>query len=88
MQLCICSSKAPGSACHMTLHSQTGECSQHMFGLVQVLLARADKDYPKAAPPPLRFIRSCSSALAPATLHKLEAAFGVPVLEVRPGLTC
>lgn len=59
-----------------------------MFGLVQVLLARADKDYPKAAPPPLRFIRSCSSALAPATLHKLEAAFGVPVLEVRPALPC
>ena len=50
---------------------------------MQVLLSRADKDYPKAAPPPFRFIRSCSSALAPATLHKLEAAFGVPVLEVR-----
>ena len=65
-----------------------GKCSQYMFGLVQVLLASADKDYPKAAPPPLRFIRSCSSALAPATLHKLEAAFGVPVLEVRFALPC
>ena len=53
-----------------------------------MLLARADKDYPKAAPPPLRFIRSCSSALAPATLHKVEAAFGVPVLEVRAALLC
>jgi len=49
----------------------------------QILLSRADKDYPAAAPPPLRFIRSCSSSLAPATLHKLEAAFKVPVLEVR-----
>ena len=76
-------SKTPGSACYMTMYPQVLKCSQYMFGLVQVLLSRADKDYPKAAPPPLRFIRSCSSALAPATLHKLEAAFGVPVLEVR-----
>lgn len=29
----------------------------------------------------LRFIRSCSSSLAPATLAKVEAAFRVPVLE-------
>jgi len=48
----------------------------------QVLLARADKDYPRANPPPLRFIRSCSSSLAAATLHKLEKVFRVPVLEV------
>ena len=48
----------------------------------QILLARADSDYPAGAPPPLRFIRSCSSSLAPATLHKLEAAFKAPVLEV------
>lgn len=54
----------------------------------QILLARADKDYPAAVPPPLRFIRSCSSSLAPATLHKLEAAFKVPVLEVRPQGHC
>ncbi|DBA69706.1 hypothetical protein WJX79_006063 [Trebouxia sp. C0005] len=47
----------------------------------QVLLARASKDYPSSNPPPLRFIRSCSSSLAAATLHKLEAAFKVPVLE-------
>ncbi|KAL3141143.1 hypothetical protein ABBQ38_003493 [Trebouxia sp. C0009 RCD-2024] len=47
----------------------------------QVLLARASKDYPADSPPPLRFIRSCSSSLAAATLHKLEAAFKVPVLE-------
>lgn len=42
----------------------------------------ADKEYPRDAPPPLRFIRSCSSSLAAATLHKLEAAFHAPVLEV------
>ena len=48
----------------------------------QILLARAEKDYPRDRPPPLRFIRSCSSSLAAPTLHKLEAAFGVPVLEV------
>jgi acyl-CoA synthetase (AMP-forming)/AMP-acid ligase II len=46
----------------------------------QVLLARADSD---GAPSRsgLRFIRSCSSALAPATLAQLEARFGAPVLE-------
>lgn len=44
----------------------------------------ADKDYPAEAPPPLRFIRSCSSSLAATTLHKLEAAFHAPVLEVLP----
>lgn len=51
--------------------------------VLQVLLTRASQDYPKDSPPPLRFIRSCSSSLAAATLHKLEDAFGVPVLEVR-----
>ncbi len=48
----------------------------------QVLLTRADED---RAPAPgtsgLRFIRSCSSALAPATMASLEARFGCPVLE-------
>ena len=48
----------------------------------QILLSRADEDYPAASPPPLRAIRSCSSSLAPATLHKVEAAFKAPVLEV------
>eukprot|EP00798_Chlamydomonas_sp_ICE-L_P003821 gene3821-13893_t len=47
----------------------------------QILLARAPQDYPAANPPPLRFIRSCSSSLAAATLGKLEEAFKVPVLE-------
>jgi acyl-CoA synthetase (AMP-forming)/AMP-acid ligase II len=48
----------------------------------QVLLTRANEDQ---APVPgtsgLRFIRSCSSALAPATMAGLETRFGCPVLE-------
>lgn len=47
----------------------------------QILLLRAEQDYPAANPPPLRFIRSCSSSLAPATLEKLETTFKAPVLE-------
>lgn len=31
--------------------------------------------------PPLRFIRSCSSSLAPSIFHSLENTFGAPVLE-------
>jgi len=45
----------------------------------QVLLARADSD--GAPNSGMRFIRSCSSALAPAVLAKLENRFGAPVLE-------
>ena len=52
---------------------------------VQILLSRAKEDYPRHRPPPLRFIRSCSSSLAAPTLHKLEATFNVPVLEVGRG---
>ncbi|RUS22101.1 hypothetical protein BC937DRAFT_90432, partial [Endogone sp. FLAS-F59071] len=37
--------------------------------------------HPPAKTPHLRFIRSCSSALAPATFHALESAFKAPVLE-------
>jgi hypothetical protein len=48
----------------------------------QILVSRAEQDYPSATPPPLRAIRSCSSSLAPATLQKVEAAFNAPVLEV------
>jgi oxalate---CoA ligase len=48
----------------------------------QLLLARVK---PGAAKPAgaakLRFIRSCSAALAPQVMHDLEAAFGAPVLE-------
>jgi acyl-CoA synthetase (AMP-forming)/AMP-acid ligase II len=46
----------------------------------QVLLSRA-----KGARPPgaeqLRFIRSCSAALAPQTMANIEERFGVPILE-------
>ncbi len=45
----------------------------------QVLLARADAD--QAPRGVLRFIRSCSSALAPAVFAQLEERFGAPVLE-------
>jgi acyl-CoA synthetase (AMP-forming)/AMP-acid ligase II len=45
----------------------------------EILLARADSDgAPDRGP---RFIRSCSAALAPAILGKLENRFGAPVLE-------
>ena len=45
----------------------------------QVLLARADSDgAPDTGP---RFIRSCSAALAPTILTRLEQRFGAPVLE-------
>src|SRR5262249_51321353 len=45
----------------------------------QILLARADQD--NAPRGGLRFIRSCSSALAPALFHQMEERFGAPVLE-------
>jgi oxalate---CoA ligase len=45
----------------------------------QVLLGRADED--NAPRRGLRFIRSCSAALAPAVFANLEARFGAPVLE-------
>jgi acyl-CoA synthetase (AMP-forming)/AMP-acid ligase II len=45
----------------------------------QILLSRADQDgAPRGG---LRFIRSCSSALAPAVFQQLEERFGAPVLE-------
>eukprot|EP00124_Ichthyophonus_hoferi_P003677 Ihof_evm6s334 gene=Ihof_evmTU6s334 len=47
----------------------------------QILLMRADKEYPHANPPSLRFIRSCSASLAPAVLENLEKTFNAPVLE-------
>jgi acyl-CoA synthetase (AMP-forming)/AMP-acid ligase II len=45
----------------------------------QILLARGGKD--GADHGRLRFIRSCSAALAPETMRAMERAFGVPVLE-------
>lgn len=50
--------------------------------LHQLLLARATPGAPKpAGAERLRFIRSCSAALAPQVMHDLESAFGAPVLE-------
>src|SRR5262245_58881002 len=45
----------------------------------QILLGRADQD--NAPHCGVRFIRSCSSPLAPGVFHQLEARFGAPVLE-------
>src|SRR5262245_56641960 len=45
----------------------------------QILLSRAEQD--NAPRGGLRFIRSCSSALAPAVFQHLEERFGAPVLE-------
>ncbi|MQM22770.1 hypothetical protein Taro_055828 [Colocasia esculenta] len=46
----------------------------------QILLDRHAAK-PEPAYPRLRFIRSCSAALAPVILERLERAFGAPVLE-------
>ena len=46
----------------------------------QVLLSRARGNRPDGAQQ-LRFIRSCSAALAPQTMAEMETVFGVPVLE-------
>ncbi|HEX3228040.1 MAG TPA: AMP-binding protein, partial [Pyrinomonadaceae bacterium] len=46
----------------------------------QVLLSRAKGNRPDGAQQ-LRFIRSCSAALAPQTMAEMETVFGVPVLE-------
>lgn len=50
----------------------------------QILLAREQQSGATSSAPlrqKLKFIRSCSSALAPATWHALERVFGVPVIE-------
>jgi acyl-CoA synthetase (AMP-forming)/AMP-acid ligase II len=46
----------------------------------QMLLSRAGSERPEGAEA-LRFIRSCSSPLAPDHMLKMEVLFGVPVLE-------
>lgn len=46
----------------------------------QVLLSRAKGSRPAGAEQ-LRFIRSCSAALAPQTMADIEERFGVPILE-------
>jgi acyl-CoA synthetase (AMP-forming)/AMP-acid ligase II len=46
----------------------------------QILLDRAATDFPADYHGPLRFIRSCSAPLPPATVQRIEATFGAPVL--------
>lgn len=46
--------------------------------LHRMILDQADD---AGAPASLRFVRSCSSALAPALLHRAESTYGVPMLE-------
>lgn len=47
----------------------------------QMLLSRARDGVRPAGAEGLRYIRSCSSALAPATMAELERCFGAPVLQ-------
>lgn len=47
----------------------------------QLILSRAARHAGVIARNPLRFIRSCSAALAPRTMADLESTFSVPVLE-------
>jgi len=48
----------------------------------QILLLKKEEDFPgKDKISKLRFIRSCSSSLAPATLKELEESFNAPVIE-------
>ncbi|MFE6895161.1 FadD7 family fatty acid--CoA ligase [Streptomyces sp. NPDC057694] len=46
----------------------------------QILLERAADEYPGPVVLPLRFARSCSAPLAPATAHALERLLNAPVL--------
>src|SRR5262249_25247497 len=47
----------------------------------QAILARAVEDRSRVSRLKLRFIRSCSAALAPRLMSEMEAAFGVPIIE-------
>jgi acyl-CoA synthetase (AMP-forming)/AMP-acid ligase II len=50
--------------------------------IYQVLLLRYEKDYPGLEmAPSFRFVRSCSSALAPAILKEIEEKFHAPCVE-------
>ena len=44
-------------------------------------LHRMILDQPGEPPAPLRFVRSCSSALSPELMHEAEARYGVPMIE-------
>jgi acyl-CoA synthetase (AMP-forming)/AMP-acid ligase II len=47
----------------------------------QLLLARAASHGRPEGAENLRFVRSCSTSLAPEVMHKMEEVFGVPLLE-------
>ena len=49
--------------------------------MFQALLSRARSGSAPRNPGRLRFIRSCSAALSPATMEQMESTFGVPVVE-------
>jgi len=49
--------------------------------IYQVLLLKYEKDYPSKNPPTFRFVRSCSSALAPSILKEIESKFNAPCVE-------
>ena len=49
--------------------------------IYQVLLLRHNADYPRTNPPKFRFVRSCSSALAPSVLENIESKFRAPCVE-------
>ena len=49
--------------------------------MFQALLSRARSGSVPANAGSLRFIRSCSAALSPATMDQMESTFGVPVIE-------
>ncbi|MET9408475.1 FadD7 family fatty acid--CoA ligase [Streptomyces sp. NPDC002935] len=46
----------------------------------EILLDRAEFEHPGPRVPPLRFVRSCSAPLNPATQRALERTFGAPLL--------
>lgn len=46
----------------------------------EILLDRSAQDYPGARAAPLKFVRSCSAPLNPATQRALERTFGAPLL--------
>ncbi|CAK9238286.1 unnamed protein product [Sphagnum jensenii] len=48
---------------------------------IHQILLKVHKSHPEAEYPKLRFIRSCSSSLAPAVLEDLQESFNAPVLE-------
>ena len=49
--------------------------------MFQALLSRARSGSAPRSSDRLRFIRSCSAALSPATMEQMESTFGVPVVE-------